>query len=198
MVFGVTDHREELCHKVKARAVLRQEEEEEVEEGLMLETPLLMSEGESLLLQEEGISFTGGSKSVLCQGAGEAEEVWEAVKCLVGKHAVPRRAEVSHARMRMYFFEYVQVRGTTRRKGGRWLLTIAEQGEDLLSTPSTSPSSMESTSTSVQAQRLPAYLSETVVPPSMSPSEVLLQKCPSIKPLRPAPPPKEQVSPTMT
>ena len=196
MVFGVTDHREELCHKVKARAVLRQEEEEEVEEGLMLETPLLMSEGESLLLQEEGISFTGGSKSVLCQGAGEAEEVWEAVKCLVGKHAVPRRAEVSHARMRMYFFEYVQVRGTTRRKGGRWLLTIAEQGEDLLSTTSTVEST--SSSTSVQALPLPAYLSETVVPPSMSPSEVLLQKCPSIKPLRPAPPPKEQVSPTMT
>ena len=194
MVFGVTDHREELCHKVKARAVLRQEEEEEVEEGLMLETPLLMSEGESLLLQEGGISFTGGSKSVLCQGAGEAEEVWEAVKCLVGKHAVPRRAEVSHARMRMYFFEYVQVRGTTRRKGGRWRLTIAEQGKDLLSTPNT----MESSSTSVQAQPLPAYLSETVVPPSMSPSEVLLQKCPSIKPLRPAPPPKEQVSRTMT
>ena len=194
MVFGVTDHREELCHKVKARAVLRQEEEEEVEEGLMLETPLLMSEGESLLLQEGGISFTGGSKSVLCQGAGEAEEVWEAVKCLVGKHAVPRRAEVRHTRMRMCFFEYVQVRGTTRRKGGRWRLTIAEQGKDLLSTPNT----MESSSTSVQAQPLPAYLSETVVPPSMSPSEVLLQKCPSIKPLRPAPPPKEQVSPTMT
>lgn len=108
MVFGVTDHREELCHKVKARAVLRQmEEEEEVEEGLILETPLLMSEGESLLLQEEGISFTGGSKSVLCQGAGEAEEVWEALKCLVGKQAVPRRAEVRRAAMRMYFFGYV-------------------------------------------------------------------------------------------
>ena len=106
MVFGVTDHREELCHKVKARAVLRQEEEE-VEEGLMLETPLLMSEGESLLLQEEGISFTGGSKSVLCQGAGEAEEVWEALKCLVGNQAVPRRAEVRRAAMRMYFFGYV-------------------------------------------------------------------------------------------
>ena len=94
----------------------------------------------------------------------------------------------------MHFFDYVQVRGTTRRKGGRWRLTIAEQGKDLLSTPNT----MESSSTSVQAQPLPAYLSETVVPPSMSPSEVLLQKCPSIKPLRPAPPPKEQVSPTMT
>ena len=102
MVFGVTDQREELCHKVKARAVLRQEEEEEVEEGLVLETPLLMPEGESLLLQEGGISFTGGSKGVLCQGAGEADEVWEALKCLVGKHAVPRRAEVRHARMRMY------------------------------------------------------------------------------------------------
>ena len=95
MVFGVTDYREQLCHKVKARAVLRQEqEEEEVEEGLVLETPLLMSEGEGLLLQEEGISFIGGSKGVLCQGGGEAEEVWDALKCLVGKHAVPRRAEV--------------------------------------------------------------------------------------------------------
>ena len=95
MVLGVTDQREELCHKVKAKAVLRQEEEEEeVEEGLILETPLLMSEGESLLLQERGISFTGGNRGVLCQGAGEAEEVWEALKGLVGKHAVPRRAEV--------------------------------------------------------------------------------------------------------
>ena len=103
VVIGVTDHREELCHKVKARAVLRQEEEEDVEEGLVLEIPLLMAEGEGLVMQKEGISFFGGSKGVLCQGAGEAEEVWEALKCLVGKHAVPRRAEVSDVRMRMYF-----------------------------------------------------------------------------------------------
>ena len=70
VVFGVTDHKEQLCHKVKARAVLRQEQEQEVvEEGLVLETPLLMSEGEGLLMQGEGISFIGGSKGVLCQGA---------------------------------------------------------------------------------------------------------------------------------
>ena len=53
----MTDHGEQLCHKVKARAVLRQEEMDEVEEGLVLETPLLMAEGEGLVLQENGISF---------------------------------------------------------------------------------------------------------------------------------------------
>ena len=90
----MTDHGEQLCHKVKARAVLRQEEGEDVEEGLVLETPLLMTEGEGLVLQEKGISFIGGSKGVLCQGPMEADEVWEALRCLVGKHAVPRRGEV--------------------------------------------------------------------------------------------------------
>ena len=94
----MTDHGEQLCHKVKARAVLRQEEGEEVEEGLVLETPLLMTEGEGLVLQEKGISFIGGGNGVLCQGPMEADEVWEALRCLVGKHAVPRRGEVRDAR----------------------------------------------------------------------------------------------------
>ena len=90
---GVTDHQEQLCHKVKAKAVLKLEEGE-LEEGLLLRTPLLMSDGEGFVLQEKGISFVSGEQAVLCQGEGEAEEVWEAVKRLVGKHAVPRRAEV--------------------------------------------------------------------------------------------------------
>ena len=93
VVIGVTNHQEQLCHKVKAKAVLKLEEGE-LEEGLVLGTPLLMCDGEGLVLQEEGISFVSGEQGVLCRGVGEAEEVWEAVKQLVGKHAVPRRAEV--------------------------------------------------------------------------------------------------------
>ena len=93
VVLGVTDHQEQLCHKVKAKAVLKLEEGE-LEEGLVLGAPLLMSGGEGLVLQEEGISFVSGDLGVLCQGPGEADEVWEAVKQFVGKHAVPRRAEV--------------------------------------------------------------------------------------------------------
>ena len=83
------------------------------------------------------------------------------------------------------------MRGATRRKGGSWRLIIAKHEEDLQSTPTATSSTSPSEAVTMPSS---TTLSDTPVPPSMSPIEALLQKCPSIKPLRPAPPSRELVS----
>ena len=90
----------------------------------------------------------------------------------------------------------------TRRSGGRWRLITAEQDEHLLPSSSNTTISVSAIVNSSNFLDLPLafynYLCNILIPTSLSPAEAVLQKCSSIKPVRPAPPPREQVRLTLT
>ena len=90
----------------------------------------------------------------------------------------------------------------TRRSGGRWRLITAEQDDYLLPSSSNTTASIAAIVNSSNFLELPmavyTYLCNILMPTSLSPAEAVLQKCPSIKPVRPAPPPREQARLTLT
>ena len=90
----------------------------------------------------------------------------------------------------------------TRRSGGRWRLITAEQDEHLVPSSSNTTTSVSAIVNSSNFLDLPLafynYLCNILIPTSLSPAEAVLQKCSSIKPVRPAPPSREQVRLTLT
>ena len=90
----------------------------------------------------------------------------------------------------------------TRRSGGRWRLITAEQDEQLLPSSSNTTTSVSAIVNSSNFLDLPlafyTYLCNILMPTSISPAEAVLQKCSLIKPVRPTPPPREQVRLTLT
>merc|ERR1719204_2063732 len=84
-----------------------------------------------------------------------------------------------------------------RRSGGRWRLITADLDEHLFPSSANTAASIAAIVNSSNFLELPmavyTYLCNILMPTSLSPAEAVLQKCSSIKPVRPAPPPREQI-----